>query len=137
MGQEARVYGLNMLPMYLMMGKEQIRSSETQLQNLEVCKNQSYTLDDCVVNNIIQMNTEQNEVFYVPIEQCRKWREQSPNEEQLSEILEVENIFKYLIEINEKILVLARWLKKETADNVIRTKDMEIILSNMGYSINS
>ena len=44
--KEANWYGLEMLPKYLMMGKEQLHEAEKQLQMLKTCENRPYVLDD-------------------------------------------------------------------------------------------
>ncbi len=134
--KEANWYGLEMLPKYLMMGKEQLHEAEKQLQMLKTCENRPYVLDDFLVNRIIKIYTEQNEMLWVPVEQCSKWRKQSPRKDQLSDIMQVENNSKNLFSTNEQILSLAQSLKKGTVDSVLRKSDIENALDYMSYSNN-
>lgn len=123
---EAIFYSLYMLPTYLVMSQKQLLASEGQLQILEKGEQQPHLLNDALMDRAIKVHTEQNAMLWVPIEQCRKWHEQSPNQEQLVDIDQVESNFKKLIDVNEQIIALAKEIKKGTIDSIMRKSDFEI-----------
>lgn len=125
MKQQAHFYGFEMLPTYVMLGREQLREALHLLQLFKTCEDRPHVLDDHLVNRTIKLSTDQNEMTWVPIEQCRKWRDQSPSKEQLEDIVKVENSFNDLHATNEKILVLADQLKQGTIDSIISKSDIE------------
>lgn len=132
MEQTVTWYGFDMIPAYITLSEKQLPRSKEQLRLLKACENKPHVLDDYTVDRIIQVYTGQNETLWIPVEQCRKWREQSPNEEQLSDIIQVENSFKNLRSVNDQILALAYCLKKNTIDSVLRKSDIEIALDFLG-----
>lgn len=123
--QRAHFYGFEMLPTYVMLGREQLREARHLLQLFKTCEDRPQVLDDHLVNRTIKLSTNQNEITWVLIEQCRKWRHQSPSKEQLEDIVKVENSFNALHSTNEKRLVLADQLKKGTIDSIISKSDIE------------
>ena len=123
---EAIFYSLYMLQTYLVMSQKQLLASEGQLQNLKKVEQRPHLLDDALMDRAIKIHTEQNPMLWVSIEQCRKWREQSPNQEQLVDIDQVEGNFKKLIDVNEQIIALAQEIKKGTIDSIMRKSDVEI-----------
>ena len=112
MRREANWYGLDRLPMYLKMSKELLHASEKQLQNMQTCEQQPYLLDDALVDRTIKAHTKQNEMLWAPIEQCRRWREQSPSKVQLSDTDQTESNFEKVATVNKQILNMAHESKK-------------------------
>ncbi|WP_052046396.1 hypothetical protein [Candidatus Paracaedibacter symbiosus] len=90
MTKQAKFYGLDMIPVYLEISAGQLQESLTQLQNLEACQNKPYILDDDIVNRVIKLHTEQNELLWVALKQCKLWRDQKPTPEQLGDIERIE-----------------------------------------------
>ena len=126
MKQKANFYGFEMLPTYVMLGREQLQEATKVFEMFKSCEYRPHVLDDHLVNRTIKLCTDQNEMTWVPIEQCRRWRTQSPSKEQLEDIIKVENSFNDLHSINEKMLVLANKLKKGTIDSVLSKSDLEV-----------
>lgn len=126
MKREANLYGLNMLPLYVEISSGQLESSVEQLDNLELAKGKPHVLDSETIERPIKLHRSQNNDNWVFFEQCKKWRDNNPDNEQLSQIAEVENNTSKLESINNEILKLAESFKGKTIDDVMAKDDAEL-----------
>lgn len=126
MKQNANFYGLNMLPIYVEISSGQLDSSKEQLTNLEKAKDKPHILDDETIERIIKLHCSQNEDNWVFFEQCKKWRDASPSDEQLAQIAEVEKNTSKLESINNEVIKLAESFKGKTIDDVMAKDDAQL-----------
>jgi hypothetical protein len=128
MTKQPNWYGLEKLPLYLDMSQQQLEDSRDQLETLLECKKRPHVLDDHTVDRVIKVYAEQAEDLWVYIEQCKKWRMQSPSSNQLADIEKVEKNAKTLEEINQEILSLAHHFKLQTIERILETDDAELAI---------
>jgi len=126
MKQEANWYGLNMLPIYVEMSAGQLESSIEQLKNLELAKGKPHVLDSDTIERIINLHRSQNNDNWVFFEQCKKWRDANPDDEQLRKIAEVEKNTSKLESVNHEILKLVESFKGKTIDDVMSKDDTDL-----------
>lgn len=126
MKQQANFYGFEMLPTYVLLGREQLLEATKVFEMFKSCEHRPHVLDDHLVNRAIKLSTSQNETTWVPIEQCKRWRNQSPSKEQLADIIKVENSFNDLHAINEQLISLSNKLKKGTINRILEKSDFEV-----------
>ncbi len=137
MQKQPNWYPLDLLSRYLNLSKDQLSVAQNQLQNLISCKNRPHILDDQTINKITQVCNTQNESTSIYIEQCNKWRKQNPNDEQLSNIINVENNIKQVEVINNQILDLIKNnFKDRTIDSIFQKSDFELGLDFLRGNIN-
>lgn len=128
MKEQPNWYGLDMLPVYLDLSHGQLEASLEQLQNLESCKDHPYVLDNHIVERIIKSFTDQNDLTWVFIEQCRRWRQQNPTPKQLKDIDKVEQDNKKLEKVNNQVLFLANHYKNHTLERMLEKDDGELAM---------
>ncbi len=120
-------YGLDMIPVYLELSRDQLQGTMEQLQNLEACTGKAHVLNDSMVNRIIKVQSEQNESTWVLLEQCSKWRQQQLSKQQLDDVTEIENNVSNLNKTNERVLALARYFKNRTINRILEKDDIELV----------
>lgn len=69
------------------------------------------------------------------LEQCRRWREQSPSDEQLAQIQRVEDCNKELLDVNTKILSLVDCFKDHTINKILAKSDCELACDMLGITV--
>ena len=126
MKKRANWYGLDMLPLYLQMSREQLSQALEQLQNLQMCSNKPYLLDNKMIARIIAAHSEQNENAWVFVEQCSKWRKQVVSQRQLEDIAEIEKNVVQMKKRNNQILALAKQFKHQTIEKLMAKDDVEL-----------
>jgi hypothetical protein len=126
MKKQPNWYGLDMLPVYLKISREQLQDTMKQLQNLENCRHKPYLLDDHTVDRIIKIHSEQSESTWVLLEQCKKWRQLSLNQQQLTEVTETEENVENLNKANKKVLALAEHFKHHTINSILEKDDIDL-----------
>lgn len=126
MNKEAHWYGLNMLPLYFEMSEGQLNSSCEQLENLQKIPSKLHILDNATLDRIIKLHSSQNADNWVFFEQCKKWRDENPNEEELKLIAQVEKSAYELEQVNQEILKLANSFKGVTIDSLLTISDAEL-----------
>lgn len=126
MTKEAHFYGLNMLPLYVEMSEGQLEASQEQLKNLRMAKSKPHILDEATVNRMIKVHRSQNADNWVFFEQCKKWRNDNPSEEQLRLIAQIEKSAAQLETVNLEILALAESFKGKTIDSIMGKDDFEL-----------
>ena len=131
MTREGNWYGLNMLSLYVEMSDGRLEASFQQLMNLQKVQSRSHVFDVQLLHRIIKSYTSQNADNWVFFEQCKKWREQNPNEEQLAFISQVEKSAYELEQVNFQILKLANALTSKTIDGVLAEKPSVIGLESL------
>lgn len=126
MTRDANWYGLNMLPLYVEMGDGQLQASLEQLKNLQKVQLKPHVLNDEMLHRIIKVHTSQNTDNWVFFEQCKKWREQNPNDEQLGLIAQVERNAYEREQVNHQILKLASSFKGKTIESILAKDPAEL-----------
>jgi hypothetical protein len=126
MSKEANWYGLNMLPLYVEMNEGLLEASRDQLENLKKVQVKPHVLDSPTIDRIIKLHQSQNADNWVFFEQCKKWRNDYPNEQQLSEIARIEKSAMQLETVNLEILALAESVKSKTIDSILAKDDFEV-----------
>lgn len=126
MTKEAHFYGLNMLPLYVEMSEGQLEASQEQLKNLRMAKSKPHILDEATVNRVIKLHRSQNADNWVFFEQCKKWRNDNPSEEQLRLIAQIEKSAAQLEMVNLEILALAESFKGKTIESIMGKDDFEL-----------
>jgi hypothetical protein len=127
---------LSMLPTILMISEGQLESSKEQLINMKAVEDKPYVLDDEVINRSLKLYNEQNEIVDVFLEQCRRWKEQSPNSRQLAQIQQVEDCNKRVLEINAQILSIVDRCKDHTLNKILAKSDLEFGCDMLGITVN-
>ena len=128
MTKQPRFHGLEMIPVYLEISSGQLQEALKQLENLEVCKNKTYILDDDIVSCIIKLHTQQNEMLWIALKQCELWRNQNPTSEQSENIARIERFTQRLKKTNEKILFLANHYKDHTINRLLDKEEGELAI---------
>ena len=113
MNKDAHWYGLNMLPLYVEMSDSQLDAAHEQLNNLLKMQTQPHRSNHAALERIIKLHTSQNTDNWVFFEQCKKWRDDNPNEDDLKLIARVEKSAYELEKINQEIIKLAASLKDD------------------------
>ena len=126
MNKEVHWYGLNMLPLYVEMSEGQLNASCEQLKKLKPAQSMPPILNDAILDRIIKLHSSQNADNWVFFEQCKKWRDENPNEEDLKLIAQVEKNAYELEQVNKKILKLANSFKEKTIDSILMKGDAEL-----------
>ena len=126
MTKDANWYGINMLPIYVEMSEGQLESSIGQLSNLKQAQSKPHVLDDGIIARIIKLHSEQNSDNWVFFEQCKRWRNENPSDEELGLIARVEKSASQLEVINNQILALAHSFKDKTIDSILAKGDYEL-----------
>lgn len=127
MKKQPNWHTLTMLFTYVTLSKGELPAAQDQLQGLMACKDKPYLLDDHTINRIIKLSTSQKETTWIYLEQCNKWRQQNPSDEQLINIANVENNAKQLEIINCKMLELVnKYFKNHTIDSILKKDDVEL-----------
>ncbi len=135
MKKEQQYHPLSMLPTLLNISEGQLESSKEQLINMKAVDGKPHVLDDEIINRSLTLYTEQNEIIDAFLEQCRRWREQSPDKEQLLQIQQVENCNKELLELNTKILSLVDRYKDHTINKILEKSDCELACEMLGITV--
>ncbi|HEM6966050.1 TPA: hypothetical protein U2K00_003049 [Legionella pneumophila] len=126
MNKDANWYGLNMLPLYVEMSEGQLEASCEQLKNLQMAQEKPHVLDDETVARIIKLHRSQNADNWVFFEQCKKWRNANPTDEELKGIAQVEKNANQLETVNNEILTLADSFQGKTIDSILGKGDFEL-----------
>lgn len=133
--KEKIFHPLSMLPTILMISEGQLESSKEQLINMKAIEGKPHVLDDEIINRSLKLYTEQNEIVDVFLEQCRRWRDQSPNSRQLAQIQQVEDCNKHLLEVNEQILYIVDRCKDHTINKTLEKSDAELSCDILGITV--
>ncbi|HHM2297747.1 TPA: hypothetical protein ACRIDK_000664 [Legionella anisa] len=126
MNKDANWYGLNMLPLYVEISDGQLEASIEQLNNLNQVQSKPHVLDRETIERIIKLHSAQNADNWVFFEQCKKWRNENPTNEELKLIAQVEKSTNQLEEVNNEILTLANSFKDKTIDGILGKGDFEL-----------
>lgn len=135
MNKQPNFHPLSMLPTILMISEGNLESSKKQLINMKAVEDKPHVLDDEIINRSLKLYNEQNEYIDIFLEQCRRWKGQSPNSEQLAQIQHVENCNKMLLELNTKILSIVNRCKDHTIDKVPAKSDLALGCDMLGIVV--
>lgn len=135
MKEKQKFHPFSMLPTILMISEGQLESSKEQLINMEAVKDKPHVLDDEIINRSLKLYNEQNEDVNAFLEQCRRWKEQSPNSRQLAQIQQVEDCNKKLLEINTQILSIIDRCKDHTINKILEKSDLELGCDLLGIVV--
>ncbi|KTC89847.1 hypothetical protein OQJ15_02365 [Fluoribacter dumoffii] len=111
MSQNNSCYGLNLLPIYLDIIEERLESALSQLKNLQQMQVPSQPLDPKTLGGIIKYHEAQKINNQTCFEQCKQWRNDNPNEEQLHQIAHIEKSAAKLELVAQEILKSAEYIK--------------------------
>ena len=129
MQRQPNWYAITMLPTYVALSQDALSAAKDQLHGLISCKTKPHLLDDHTINRIIKLCKSQNESTCMYLEQCNKWRQQNPSDEQLINLANVENNAKQLETINCQIVELVnKYFKNHTIDSILKKDDIELAL---------
>lgn len=110
MGKGAHWYGLNMLPLYIDIVDGKLEGSLQKLDGLE----QSFSaLDVNELERSFRFYSLQRTDNWVFFEQCKKWRNENPDDAQLQLISQVEKSAHQLDVVNKRILILINQLRNK------------------------
>lgn len=135
MKKEQKFHPLSMLPTILMVSEGQLESSKEQLIGMKAVEDKPHVLNDEIINRSLKLYNEQYEIIDAFLEQCRRWKEQSPNKEQLAQIHRVENCNKELLDVNTKILSLVDRFKDHTINKILEKSDLEFGCDLFGITV--
>ena len=119
---------LDMVPTYLFLAKGQLEEAMNILPTLEQVKHKPHVLCDNDVQRILKLYNEQLDTNWIFIEQCKKWRNQSPNDDQLKLISEIEEKAQNYEPIARQILALGKLIENDTIDKILEKDDGELAL---------
>ena len=122
-------YSKTMISTYVDLSRGMLESAKEQIYNLEQVKSKPHILDDETVARIIKLHTEQNENNWVLIEQCKRWRKEQLDEEELKSVQEIEANAYELEKTNKQILDLANSFKDHTINKVLAKSDINLALA--------
>ena len=126
MKKEPNFQPLSMILTVFMVEKGLLDSSKQQLENIKAVENKPHVLDDEIIKRSLRLYTEQNEDTKVVFEQCKRWREENPSEEQLTKIEEIEEIATELVQVNNEILAIMNRCKEQTIERLLEKEDLEV-----------
>jgi hypothetical protein len=121
-------YSPTMISVYVDLSRGMLESAKDQIRNLEQVKNKPHILDDETVARVVKLNTEQNENNWILIEQCRRWRKEKLDKQQLEGVQEIESNAQELKKINEQILNLANGFKDRTINKILGKSDLNLAI---------
>lgn len=102
MANDAHWYGINMLPLYVEMSEGYLDAAQEELQRLQA----GHGLDSKECQALIKFHQTQNDNNWVFFEQCKRWRNDNPDEEALRLIARLEKSAAQLEVINQQIIAL-------------------------------
>ena len=126
--REPNWQNFDMIPTYLFLVKGQSEEAMDMLPTLKKVKDKPHVLCDNDVQRILKLYTEQLDTNWIFIEQCKKWRGQSPNDDQLKLIREIEDHAYNYEPIAKQILALAKFIENNTIDKILEKDDGELAL---------
>ncbi len=137
MNKQANWHNISMLSICVALSEGELSAAKDQLQTLIACKNKPYVLDDHTINRVIKLCGSQKESVRTRLEQCSKWRQQNPSDEQLKDITKMENNINQLETINYQLLELVnRCFKNYTIDAILKKSDTELALYFLSGKLN-
>ncbi|WP_133127274.1 hypothetical protein [Legionella nagasakiensis] len=101
-------YGLNLLPIYVEMVENWLEESCLQLKKLQQMQKNSDILDKETLIRLVKSHRPQHGDSWVLFAQCKHWRNQSPDEEQLRLIAQVEKSAEKLDSVNQEVVLLLK-----------------------------
>jgi len=117
-----------MVPTYLFLAKGQLEEAMNILPMLEQVKHKPHVLCDDDVQRILKLHNEQLDTNWIFIEQCKKWRSQSSDNNQLKLMTEIEEQAQNYEPIAKQILALAKFIENDTIDRILEKDDGELAL---------
>ncbi len=121
-------HGLDMIAFFLDVSAGTLSASLDQLQNLESVKTKPYLLDDEIIKRILALHNKESDTTEFFLAQCKQWRKQNPNPEQLLDIDKVEQINIRIKKTNEQLFFLANHYKDHTIDKILQKDDVELAI---------
>ncbi|AHE67122.1 hypothetical protein Loa_01574 [Legionella oakridgensis ATCC 33761 = DSM 21215] len=109
-------YGLNLLPIYVEMVESWLEESCAQLKKLQQMKPHSDYVDKETLFRLVKSHRSQNTDNWALFAQCKHWRNQNPNEEQLRFIAQVEKNAAKLDAVNQEIASLFKSFQQKEKD---------------------
>ena len=103
-----------------------LQETKEQLDSLEEARPKPYVLDDALVARVIRCYSET--ATYTPLykEQLRRWEKLDLTADQRREVKRLKRQVQTLAEVVDAILSLARELKENTIDAMLRKDDAEL-----------
>jgi len=135
MKKKPNFHPLSMLPTILMVLKGQLEFSKEQRINMKAVANKPYVLDDEIINRFLKLYGEQNEYIGIFLEQCERWKKQSPNRRQQEQIRQVENCNKELLGVNAEILSIISQCKDHTINKILEKDALELGCDVLGIIV--
>jgi hypothetical protein len=111
LNKEPRLYGLEVLPVYVRISRKQLKGSIEQLDNFEASKSKPHLFTTQIIDRLLKGFLKQNHSVWVFDEQCKRWSQASMNEEQLKDLAELQKNVAVLKANNKELLSLAREFK--------------------------
>ena len=108
MNKEPQWYGLEVLPVYVRLSRKQLKESRQQLENLEASEPNSNLFSTPIIDRLLKGIFEQNHSVWVFEEQCKRWNQASPSEDQLKDLIALQKNVEALKINNEKLLILVK-----------------------------
>lgn len=113
MKKAPRWYGLEVLPVYLRLSRKHLKESRQQLDNFEASKAKAHLFTSTTVDHLLKGFFEQNQSVWLFEEQCKRWSQASPNEDQVKELRDLQKNVEALKINNAQLLSLARECKNQ------------------------
>ncbi len=114
--KEPHWYPIHMLPLYVEMCENSLDVATKDLSHLKNSQLHPQQLDSNLIHRALNMYATKTEDTWVFFEQCKKWLNDSPNDEELKLIARVEKTANQLDVINHEILDLIRNIKLSIID---------------------
>lgn len=114
--KEPHWYPLNMLHLYVEMCENSLDVATKDLSYLKNSQLNPQQLNSNLIHRVLNMYSSKTEDTWVFFEQCKKWLNDSPNDEELKLIARVEKTANQLDVINHEILDLIRNIKLSIID---------------------
>lgn len=97
--KEPHWYTINMLPLYIEMIETMLTETKTDLEMLNNIKIESPYLSKEKISLILNKYNEQRNNNWIFFEQCKRWRNDTPDDEELRLIARIESVAN-LLDIN-------------------------------------
>lgn len=125
---------VSMIPVFIEMVDEMLKSAEIQLTQLKQAEHKPHVLDDETVNRVLKSYSDQNELMPIYLQQCQRWEKEELNDNQRQWVSTIKEQSTALIEVNEKIIQIARDLSSKTVNKILEKSDLEVALDFLSKS---
>ncbi len=109
-------YTLNMLPLYVEMCDNTLNITISDLTLLQDKLLKPHLLNNVVIQNIYNIYHAQKDDNWMYFEQCKKWRDENPNDDELRLIALIEKNAYQIDVINHQIVTLTKSIKCSEID---------------------